>query len=176
MIPSVIPGWFRLLLPICKLLCGCYKSLLSLCDICLQFPIIKISVQIFLKRKEKWSPPCSAALASSVAIKIKHDNKQTHFLLVFLVSYYVFVVLLTHLAPLVTKEKSLGLGLTLDDELLVTLIKISQISTNLQIAYLFEMDKSKVTKISSLDWCNVSGALAIGCLARNDCDKYAELF
>jgi len=60
--------------------------------------------------------------ASSVAVKIKHDDKQTHFFTGLLPSYDVFVVLLTHLSPLVAKEKSFGSGLTLDDELLVTLV------------------------------------------------------
>ena len=83
---------------------------------------------------------------SSIATKIKNDDKQTHFY-TGLPSYDVFVLLLTHLSLLVSKEKSLGSGLTLADELLVTLIKISRASTNEQIGYMFEIHESKVTKI-----------------------------
>ena len=61
---------------------------------------------------------------SGMAFKIKNDNKQT-LLFTGLQSYNVFVLILTHLTPFVTKEKSLGSGLTLDDELLITLMKIS---------------------------------------------------
>ena len=83
---------------------------------------------------------------SSIAAKIKNDDKQTRFF-TGLPTYDVFVLLLTHLSPLITKEKSLGSGLTLADELLVTLIKISRASTNEQIGYMFEIHESKVTKI-----------------------------
>ena len=82
----------------------------------------------------------------SIAAKIKNDDKQTHFY-TGLPSYDVFVLLLTHLSPLVSKEKSLGSGLTLADELLVTLIKISRSFTNEQIGYMLEIHESKVTKI-----------------------------
>ena len=84
--------------------------------------------------------------SSSIAAKIKNDDKQTHFY-TGLPSYDVFVLLLTHLSPLVSKEKSLGSGLTLADELLVTLIKISRSFTNEQIGYMLEIHESKVTKI-----------------------------
>ena len=83
---------------------------------------------------------------SSIAAKIKNDDKQTRFY-TGLPTYDVFVLLLTHLSPLITKEKSLGSGLTLANELLVTLIKISRASTNEQIGYMFEIHESKVTKI-----------------------------
>ena len=83
---------------------------------------------------------------SSIVAKIKNDHKRTHFY-TGLPSYDVFILLLTHLSPLVSKEKSLGSGLTLADELLVTLIKISRAATNEQIGYMFEIHESKVTKI-----------------------------
>ena len=61
-------------------------------------------------------------------------------------SYSVFTVLLTHLSPSVSKEKSLGSGLTLADEMLIILMKISRGSANKLIAFLFDVDESKVTK------------------------------
>ena len=84
--------------------------------------------------------------ASSMAFKIKNDDKQTH-LFTGLPSYNVFALILTYLTPFVTKEKSLGSGLTLDDELLVTLMKISQGFTNQVIGSMFEIHESKVTRI-----------------------------
>ena len=66
---------------------------------------------------------------SSIATKIKNDDKQTHFY-TGLPSYDVFVLLLTHLSLLVSSEKSLGSGLTMVNKLFVTLIKISRASTN----------------------------------------------
>ena len=63
--------------------------------------------------------------ASSMALKIKNDDKQTH-LFTGLPSYNVFALILTHLTSFVAKEKSLRSGLTLDNELLVTLTKISR--------------------------------------------------
>ena len=62
-------------------------------------------------------------------------------------SYSVFTVLLTHLSPSVSKEKSFGSGLTLTDEMLIALIKISRGSTNKLFGFLFDVDESKVTKI-----------------------------
>ena len=84
--------------------------------------------------------------ASSIATKIKNDDKRTHFY-TGLPSYNVFTLLLTHLSSLVSNEKSTGSGLTLADELLVCLIKISRASTNQQIGYLFEIHETKVTKV-----------------------------
>jgi len=85
--------------------------------------------------------------ASSIASKIKNDDNQTHFY-TGLPSYNVFTLILTHLSPLVSIEKSTGSGLTLADELLlVCLIKISRASTNQQIGYLFEIHETKVTKV-----------------------------
>ena len=64
-----------------------------------------------------------------IAMKIQSDDQKTH-LFTGLPSYAVFAVLVIHLTPLVTKEKSLGSGLSLADELLVTLLKMSQGVTN----------------------------------------------
>ena len=84
--------------------------------------------------------------SSSVALRIKNDDNQTH-MFTGLPSYDVFVLLLTHLNPLVAKEKSLGSGLTLVDELLVTLMKISQAFTNRVIGSIFEIHETKVSRI-----------------------------
>ena len=84
--------------------------------------------------------------ASSMALKIKNDDNQTH-LFTGLPSYNVFTVIVTHLSPLITKENSLGSSLTIADELLVTLMKISQAFTNQIIGNMFEIHESKVTKI-----------------------------
>lgn len=66
---------------------------------------------------------------SSIATKIRNDDKQTRFY-TGLPSYDVFVLLVTHLSPHVSKSKSIGSGLTLADEFLVSLIKISRACTN----------------------------------------------
>ena len=71
--------------------------------------------------------------ASRIAAKLKNDDKWTHFYM------YVFGLLLTYLSLLVSNERSTWSGLTLADELLVCLIKISRASTNQQIGYLFEI-------------------------------------
>ena len=84
--------------------------------------------------------------SSSVNLKIKNDDKQTH-LFTGLPSYDVFALLLTHLSPLVAEEKSLGTGLTLADELLVTLMKILQAFTNRVIGSIFEIHETKVSRI-----------------------------
>lgn len=83
---------------------------------------------------------------SSIATKIRNDDKQTRFY-TGLPSYDVFVLLVTHLSPHVSKSKSIGSGLTLADEFLVSLIKISRACTNQQIGYMFEIHESKVTKV-----------------------------
>ena len=74
--------------------------------------------------------------ASSMALKIKNDDNQTH-LFTGLPSYNVFTLIVTHLSPLITKEKRLGSRLTLADELLVTLMKISQGFINQIIGNMF---------------------------------------
>ena len=89
---------------------------------------------------------CQLHQATSVASKIKNDDKQTHFY-TGLPSHNAFTFLLTHLFPIVSNEKSTGSGLTLANELLVCLIKISRGSTNQQIGYLFEIHETKVTKV-----------------------------
>ena len=66
---------------------------------------------------------------SCISLKIQNDDQKTR-LFTGLSSYDVFAVLVTHLTPLATKEKSLGSGLSLADELLVTLLKMSQGVTN----------------------------------------------
>ena len=84
--------------------------------------------------------------ATSIASKIKNDDKQTHFY-TGLSSYNVLTFLLTHLYLIVSNEKSTGSRLTFANELLVCLIKISRGSTNQQIGYLFEIHKTKVTEV-----------------------------
>lgn len=83
---------------------------------------------------------------SSIALKVKNDDNQTH-LFTGLPSYDVFALLLSHLSPLTAEEKSLGSGLTLADELLVTLMKISQAFTNQVIGSIFEVHETKVSRI-----------------------------
>ena len=63
-------------------------------------------------------------------------------------------MLVTHLTPLAAKEKSLGSGLKLADELLVTLLKISQALTNELIESIFDIHETKVSKIFHR-WINV---------------------
>ena len=89
----------------------------------------------------------------SIAFRIQNDDRKTH-LFTGLPSYNVFAVLVTHLTPLATKEKSLGLGLSLADELLITLLKISQALTNQLIGSIFSVHETKVTKIFHR-WINV---------------------
>jgi len=81
-----------------------------------------------------------------IAMKIQSDDQKTH-LFTGLPSYAVFAVLVIHLTPLVTEEKSLGSGLSLADELLVTLLKMSQGLTNELIGSIFDIHHTKVSKI-----------------------------
>ena len=69
-------------------------------------------------------------------------------------SYGVFNVLVTHLTPFVSKDKSLGSGLNLADEVLVTLLKLSQALTNQLIVTIFDINETKLTKIFHR-WINV---------------------
>ena len=71
--------------------------------------------------------------AKSIASKIKNDDKQIHFILDCLLIMHVFTFLLSHVSLIISNEKSTGSRLTLANELLVCLIKISRGSTNKQI-------------------------------------------
>lgn len=95
----------------------------------------EVTNELHKSQGEKLSLLRQSHQASSIAAKIKNDDKKTH-LYTGLPSYAVFLLFLTHLSPIVSKNKSLGSGLTLEDELLVSLIKISLSSTNLEIANL----------------------------------------
>ena len=77
---------------------------------------------------------------------MKNDDKQTHFY-TGLPSYNVFSVLLTNLSPAATKSVNVGSGLSLSDELLLSLMKISRAYTNKDLGYRFHIHKSKVTKV-----------------------------
>ena len=83
---------------------------------------------------------------SCISLKIQNDDQKTC-LFTGLPSYAVLAVLVTHLTPLATKEKSLGSGLSLADELLVTLLKMSQGLTNEFIGSIFDIHHTKVSKI-----------------------------
>ena len=104
-------------------------------------------------KEEKISLMRQKYQTSSIAMKIQNDDKKTH-LFTGLPSYGVFSVLVTHLTPLAAKEKSLGSGLNLADELLVTLLKISQALTNELIGSIFDIHETKVSKIFHR-WINV---------------------
>ena len=113
--------------------------------------------------------------ASSIALKIRNTDKKTHFL-TGLPSYSIFMVLLSHLSPSVSKEKSLCSGLTLVDEMLIVLMKILRGSTNKLIAFLFDVEGDK--NFSSMDRYNVSVPSTFGRVARQrdvHC-QYAQLF
>ena len=83
---------------------------------------------------------------SSIAEQMKNDDKQTHFY-TGLPSYNVFSVLLTNLSPAATKAVNVGSGLSLSDELLLSLMKISRACTNKDLGYRFHIHESKVTKV-----------------------------
>jgi len=92
-------------------------------------------------------------LASSIVLKIQNDDNKIR-LFTGLPSYGVFNVLVTHLTPFVSKDKSLGSGLSFADEVLVTLLKLSQALTNQLIGTIFDIHETKVTKIFHR-WINV---------------------
>ena len=93
---------------------------------------------------------------SSVIARIGNDDKQIHFY-TGLPSYLVFEVLLTQLSPLVSKISSVGSGLSLADELLLVLMKLARAITNQDLAYRFDIDCSKVTRIFHR-WIDVMAA------------------
>jgi len=66
-----------------------------------------------------------SCLASSIVLKIQNDDNNKIQLFTGLPSYGVFSVLVTHPTPFVSKDKSLGSGLSFADEVLVTLLKLS---------------------------------------------------
>jgi len=80
---------------------------------------------------------------SSIALKIQNDDQKPH-LFTGLPSYAVFAVLVTYLTPLAT---SLGSGLSLADDLLLTLLKLSQGLTNEFIGSIFDIHHTKVSKV-----------------------------
>ena len=105
----------------------------------------KLEEKLFLMRQN--------CLASSIVLKIQNDDNKIQ-LFTGLPSYGVFNVLVTHLTPFVSKDKSLGSGLSLADEVLVTLLKLSQALTNQMIVTIFDINETKSTKIFHR-WINV---------------------
>ena len=83
---------------------------------------------------------------SSVAVKMQNDDKRTHFY-TGLPSYNTFAVLLSLLIPVVSKMGNVGSGLSMADELVLVLTKLSRAVTNEDLGYRFDVDKTKVTKI-----------------------------
>ena len=74
---------------------------------------------------------------TSPVAKLKNDDKRTHFY-TGLPSYAVFNVLLSKLAPQIHDMGSVGSGLTVGDELLLVLMKLSCALTNQDLAYRFD--------------------------------------
>ena len=77
---------------------------------------------------------------------MENDDKQTHFF-TGLPSYNTFTVLLSVLSPIVGKMGNVGSGLSMADELVLVLTKLSRGVTNEDLGYRFNVDKTKVTKI-----------------------------
>ena len=77
---------------------------------------------------------------------MQNDDKRTHFY-TGLPSYNTFAVLLSLLIPVVSKMGNVGFGLSVTDELVLVLIKLSCAVTNEDLGYRFDVDKTKVTKI-----------------------------
>ena len=122
------------------------KCMLEQLNFCTKTKLEEAEGNLLKSREDKVLLMKQLYQASSIALRIRNNDKKTHFF-TGLPSYSVFTVLLTHLSPSVSKEKSLGSGLTLADEMLIVLMKISRGSTNKLIAFLFDVDESKVTKI-----------------------------
>ena len=66
---------------------------------------------------------------ASIAAKMENDDKQTHFF-TGLPSYNTFTVLLSVLSPIVGKMGNVGSGLSMADELVLVLTKLSRGVTN----------------------------------------------
>ena len=93
---------------------------------------------------------------SSYAGKIANDDKKTHYY-TGLPSYNVFDILVSKLTPVVAKTGNVGSGMSPADELLLVLMKLSQGTTNQDLAYRFGIDMSKVTKVFHM-WIDVLAA------------------
>ena len=80
-------------------------------------------------------------------MKIQNDDNKT-WLFTELFSYGVFTALVAHVMSLVTKERSLSSGLSLADEVLVTILKLSEHKPiNWLGLYLTCIHETKVSKI-----------------------------
>ena len=90
---------------------------------------------------------------STYATKIANDDRKTHFY-TGLPSYNVFDILVSKLSPVVAKTGNVGSGMSPADELILVLMKLSQGTTNQDLAYRFNIDMSKVTKVFHL-WIDV---------------------
>ena len=84
--------------------------------------------------------------AKSIATKVQNDDKQTHFY-TGLPSYNTFAVPLSLLSPFASKLGNVGTGLSMADELVLVLAKLSRAVTNEDLGYRFNVDKTKITKI-----------------------------
>lgn len=76
----------------------------------------------------------------------RNDDERTHFY-TGLPSYAVFNVLLSKLAPQICDMGSVGSGLSVGDEFLLVLMKLSRALTNQDLAYRFGTHVTKVTKV-----------------------------
>ena len=82
----------------------------------------------------------------SPVLKLRNDDGRTHFY-TGLPSYAVFDVLLRELAPQICAMGSVGSGLSVGDEFLLVLMKLSRALTNQDLAYRFGTHVTKVTKV-----------------------------
>ena len=83
---------------------------------------------------------------TSPVLKLRNDDERTHFY-TGLPSYAVFNVLLSKLAPQICDMGSVGSGLSVGDEFLLVLMKLSRALTNQDLAYRFGTHVTKVTKV-----------------------------
>jgi hypothetical protein len=83
---------------------------------------------------------------TSPVIKLRNDDERTHFY-TGLPSYAVFDVLLNQLAPQICAMGSVGSGLSVGDEFLLVLMKLSRALTNQDLAYRFGTHVTKVPKV-----------------------------
>ena len=84
-------------------------------------------------------------------MKIQNDNNKTQ-LFTGLPLYGVFTVLVTYLMPHASKERSLGSGLSLADELSVTLLKLSEALTNQLLMTIFDIHEQKCMSKKIFHW------------------------
>ena len=88
--------------------------------------------------------------------EIANDDKKTRYY-TGLPLYNIFDILVSKLTPVVDKTGNVGSGMSPADELVIVIMKLSQGTTNQDLAYRFGINMSKVTKVFHM-WIDVLAA------------------